>query len=120
MQNAVTVLDAQPRAIAGMVAGEPGDQKWSRRVREGGVGKGPTRAPRRHPTSADGHAQVSGVRRRGTRVIWRRLDCLKPNLQQTQRNVRRNDTCYRRMLCDGSVLRLSQPSGRGALSSEGN
>ena len=40
--------------------------------------------------------QVSGVRRRGTRVIWRRLGRLKPNLQQTQRNVRRNDTCYRR------------------------
>jgi hypothetical protein len=37
-----------------------------------------------------------GLRRRETRVIWRRLDCLKPNLQQTQRNVRRNGTCYRR------------------------
>src|SRR5450755_1311129 len=36
----------------GMVAGEPGDQKWSRRVWEGGVGKGPARAPRRRRTSA--------------------------------------------------------------------
>jgi hypothetical protein len=45
---------------------------------------------------SDGHAQVSGVRRRGTRVIWRKLDCLNPNLQKTQRSVRRKDTCYRR------------------------
>jgi len=34
-----------------MVAGEPGDRKRSRRVREEGVGKGPARAPRRRPTS---------------------------------------------------------------------
>ena len=34
---------------------------------------------------SDGQAQVSGLRRRGTRVIWRKLDCLKPNLQTTQR-----------------------------------
>ena len=43
-----------------------------------------------------GHAQVSGVRRRGTRVIWRRLDCLKPNLQRMKRRIRRKDACYRR------------------------
>ena len=43
-----------------------------------------------------GHAQVSGVRRRGTRVIWRKLDCLKPNLQKMKRRIRRNGTCYRR------------------------
>ena len=35
-----------------------------------------------------GHAQVSGVRRRGTRVIWRKLDCLKPNLQKMKRRIR--------------------------------
>ena len=29
------------RVKHGIVAGEPGDQKWSRRVREGGLGKGP-------------------------------------------------------------------------------
>ena len=40
--------------------------------------------------------QVSGVRRRGTRVIWRRLDCLKPNLQRMKRRIRRKDACYRR------------------------
>jgi len=45
---------------------------------------------------SDGHAQVSGVRRRGTRVIWRRLDCLKPNLQKMKRRIRRKGTCYRR------------------------
>jgi hypothetical protein len=44
---------------------------------------------------SDGHAQVSGMMRRGTRVIWRKLDCLKPNFQKTQRNVRRKDVCYR-------------------------
>jgi hypothetical protein len=31
----------------------------------------------------------------GTRVIWRKLDCLKPNLQETQRPVRRNDAWNR-------------------------
>ena len=41
-------------------------------------------------------AEVSGLGCRGTRVIWRKLDCLNPNLQMTQRRVRRNDTRYRR------------------------
>ena len=41
-------------------------------------------------------AQVSGPGCRGTRVIWRKLDCLNPNLQMTQRLVRRKDTRYRR------------------------
>ena len=45
---------------------------------------------------SDGHAQVPGVRRRGTRVIWRKLDCLKPNLQKMKRRIRRKGTCYRR------------------------
>ena len=35
-----------------IVTGEPGDRKRSRRVREGGVGEGPARAPRRRRTSA--------------------------------------------------------------------
>ena len=38
-----------------IVTGEPGDRKRSRRVREGGVGKGPARAPRRRRTSAACH-----------------------------------------------------------------
>ena len=65
-------------------------------------------------------AQVSGPGCRGTRVIWRKLDCLNPNLQMMQRPVRRKDTRYRRPLCDGLVVRLLQPSERGALPSEGN
>jgi hypothetical protein len=41
-------------------------------------------------------AQVSGPGCRETRVIWRKLDCLKPNLQKTQRPVRRKGTRDRR------------------------
>ena len=39
-------------------------------------------------------SQVSGLTRRGTRVIWRKLDCLNPNLQKMQGIVRQNDTRY--------------------------
>ena len=67
-----------------------------------------------------GHAQVSGVARRGTRVIWRRLDCLKPNLQKTQRTVRRKGTCDRRHALRRQTGAADAPSGRGALPSEGN
>lgn len=35
--------------------------------------------------------QVSGVMRRGTRAIWRKLDCLNPNLQEMQRFIHRKD-----------------------------
>ncbi len=41
-------------------------------------------------------AQVSGLWCRGTRVIWRKPDCLNPNLQTTKLGVRRKGTCYRR------------------------
>jgi hypothetical protein len=58
--------------------------------------------------------------RRGTRVIWQKLDCLKPNLQKTQIDVRRKGTWYRRRLWGGIVQRPPQPSQQGALSSEGN
>ena len=40
--------------------------------------------------------QVSGPGRRATRVIRRKLDCLNPNLQMTQRLVRRKDIRHRR------------------------
>ncbi len=40
--------------------------------------------------------QVSGPGCRGTRVIWRKLDCLNPNLQTMQMPVRRKDIRYRR------------------------
>jgi len=51
MQNAETVLSVL-REKHGVVTGEPGDQKWSRRVREG-VSEKDHKAPRRGPTSAD-------------------------------------------------------------------
>ena len=44
-----------------IVTGEPGDRKRSRRVREGGVGKGPARAPRRRRTSASCHPAADVV-----------------------------------------------------------
>ena len=40
-------------------------------------------------------AQVSGLGCRGTRVIWRKLDCLNPNLQTMQRSICRKDACDR-------------------------
>jgi len=54
MQSAETVLDVL-REHHDIVTGEPGDRKRSRRVREGGVGEGPARAPRRRRTSARCH-----------------------------------------------------------------
>ena len=38
-----------------------------------------------------GHAQAYGVPRWGIRVIRRKLDCLKPNLQKVQQHTRRKD-----------------------------
>jgi hypothetical protein len=46
------------------------------------------------PTSTQetgGHAQAYGVRRRGIRAIWLRLDCRNPNLQKVQLVTRRKD-----------------------------
>jgi hypothetical protein len=40
-------------------------------------------------------AQALGLGCRGTRVIWRKLDCLNPNLQTMQRSVCRKDACDR-------------------------
>src|ERR1035438_711539 len=48
------------------------------------------------PYRSDGLAQMSEQRRRGTRVIWRRQNCLKPNLQTTKGSVRRKDIRCRR------------------------
>ena len=39
-----------------------------------------------------GRVQVSGTVLWGTRVIWRKLDCLKPNLQTMEVHIRRKDT----------------------------
>ena len=38
-----------------------------------------------------GRVQVSGTVRWGTRVIWRKLDCLNPNLQKMEVHIRRKD-----------------------------
>ena len=38
-----------------------------------------------------GRAQAYGTVRWETRVIWRKLDCLKPNLQKMQLHIRRKD-----------------------------
>ena len=66
MQNAETVLSVL-RERHGIVAGEPGDQKWSRRVREGGLGKGPQgTSPRPYLSRSDrrngarGHVALLG------------------------------------------------------------
>jgi Nuclease-related domain len=40
-------------------------------------------------------AEASGLGCRGTRVIWRKPDCLHPNLQTMQRSVCRKDACDR-------------------------
>ena len=69
---------------------------------------------------SDGQAQVLEVARRGTRVIWRKLNCLNPNLQKMQGSVRRKGTRYRRRALRRMRSRPSQPSERGALPSEGN
>ena len=40
---------------------------------------------------SNGRAQAYGAARYGTRVIWLKLDCLNPNLQQVKMSTRRKD-----------------------------
>ena len=47
-----------------------------------------------HPTS--GRVQADGTGCWETRVIWRKLDCLKPNLQKVQSPTRRKAARCRR------------------------
>ena len=54
-----------------------------------------------------------------TRVIWRKLDCLKPNLQKMEFRIRRKDVCNRRRPCFAHGKSARQPSGPGAMPSEG-
>ena len=42
------------------------------------------------PDNAADIVKVSKVGRCETRVIWRKLDCLKPNLQSMQADIHRN------------------------------
>jgi len=54
-----------------------------------------------------------------TRVIWRKLHCLNPNLQSTQSPVRRKDVCNRRCaLCLHGRSASATPEHR-AMPSEG-
>jgi hypothetical protein len=64
-------------------------------------------------------AKASKVGRRGTRAIWKRLDCLKPNIQKMEAGVRRKDVRNRRRSCVGILVLPAQPPGRGAIPSEG-
>jgi hypothetical protein len=57
---------------------------------------------------------------RGTRVIWRRLDCLNPNPQEMEGRIRRKSTPEAdAALCSGFVPWSGQPPERGAMPSEG-
>ena len=63
--------------------------KLAWRVREGAAGKrtSPKLVPRLAAyltQETGGHAQAYGMRCRGIRAIWRRLDCINPNLQKVQ------------------------------------
>ena len=62
----------------------------------------------------------SGVEagRCGTRVIWRKLDCLKPNLQQMQDPIRRKAPGTDVASCAGIGGLPAQPPGCEAISSE--
>jgi hypothetical protein len=40
---------------------------------------------------SNGRAQAYGTARYGTRVIWLKLDCLNPNLQQVEMSTHRKD-----------------------------
>ena len=106
MQSAEAVLDVireRGSASPEWTTGEPCVGKLTSTVRGGADGKGPASwAPRRRPTPLLGHwliwtrkreetraCQESGGRpeastavRRKTRVIWPKLNCLKPNLQR--------------------------------------
>ncbi len=53
-------------------------------------------------------------------MIWRKLDCLNPNLQKMQRPVRRKDTRYRRHALRRPGSAVAATFGGGALPGEGN
>ena len=59
-----------------------------------------------------GRVQVPGTARRETRVVWRKLDCLNPNLQRQHFTAtgKASETGARRGL--GVLVRPDQPSRR--------
>ena len=54
-----------------------------------------------------------------TRAIWRKLDCLNPNLQSMQVPIHRKDVCNRCRVLRRSRTWPTHPSERGATPSEG-
>jgi hypothetical protein len=67
-----------------------------------------------------GRAQAYGAVRRGTRAIWRKLDCLNPSLQKVQGLTRRKDAWNRRRpLPRGSQLLAGILRGAGAMPGQG-
>ena len=107
MQSAETVLDVVRDNDHDIVTGEPGDRKRSRRVREGGVGKGPARAPRRRRTSA--HCHPGAIQRRWTPELviaamleWReRYGRLPSSYDWSRTHARRRGEQALRRLADG-------------------
>ncbi len=73
------------RVKHGIVAGEPGDQKWSRRVREGGLGKGPQGTSPRPYLSRPNRGEIAG----GQGALPGRLPGLRRVRQRAQRQGRR-------------------------------
>src|SRR6478735_888357 len=99
-------------------------RRFSRRELEGRF-LGPMAYPVTERFRGQEHARKSAAgsrcqgRRVGrTRVTWRRLDCLNPNLQKMQVHIHRNDTRNRCRSCPGFEEYPGQPSGPGAMSSE--
>jgi len=66
-----------------------------------------------------GRVQALGTVLWGTRVIWRKLNCLKPNLQLMELRVRRKDVCNRRRALPRIGSRIGHLRGTGAMPSEG-
>jgi hypothetical protein len=63
-------------------------------------------------------AKASKMGRRETRAIRKKLYCLKPNIQEMKRSIRRKDARNRRRSCVGNYGWPIQPPGRGAISNE--
>jgi hypothetical protein len=57
-----------------------------------------------------GQAQASGMTRRVTRVIWRKLNCLNPNLQRMPLCIHRKDARNRCRPCMGMLVGLVHSS----------
>jgi hypothetical protein len=74
---------------------------WSRKV------KG-TRACQ----ETGGRVQMPGTARRGTRAVWRRLDCLNPNLQRQQFTATGKVSVTGARRARGVLVRPGQPSRR--------